>query len=150
AGWMLLQAHRFDEAAKQARRTLELEPNLPEAHACLSRAFLFQRDYRAAIDHLTRAMPQLKSELARPDPERALRRFYRSKPQEAQAAGQLHAHTMAPRYAFLNDPDKPLDARERGYEPRSPMMPLLQAEPAFTSLHKEPRFRALVQKLGIG
>ncbi len=148
AGWMLLQAHRFEEAARQARRTLELEPDLPEAHACLSRAFLFQKDYHAAIDHLTHAMPQLKGELAGPDPEVVLQRFYRSKLQEAERVGNIDTYTMATRYAFLGEAAKALEALERAYDSHNPMMPLLQAEPAFASLHDQPRFRALVQKLG--
>ncbi len=149
AGWMLLQAHRFEEAARQARRTLELEPGLPEAHACLSRSFLFRKDYRAAIEHLTRAMPQLKSELAGPDPEAALKRFYRSRLQEAEKTISTDPYTMATRYTFFGETAKALDALERAYESRSTMMPLLKAEPAFTTLHKEARFRALVEKLGM-
>jgi tetratricopeptide (TPR) repeat protein len=42
AGWVLLQAHHFDEAIRAARRALELEPNLAEANACIARALVLQ------------------------------------------------------------------------------------------------------------
>jgi TolB-like protein/Tfp pilus assembly protein PilF len=38
SAWLLLEAHRFDEAAAQARRTLDLSPGLKPALACLERA----------------------------------------------------------------------------------------------------------------
>jgi TolB-like protein/DNA-binding winged helix-turn-helix (wHTH) protein/Flp pilus assembly protein TadD len=38
AGWVLLQAHHFEEAVRQARRALELQPGLQEATACIERA----------------------------------------------------------------------------------------------------------------
>jgi DNA-binding winged helix-turn-helix (wHTH) protein/TolB-like protein/Tfp pilus assembly protein PilF len=42
AGWVFLQAHRFDEAVRYARRALELEPRLEEARLCIARAELYQ------------------------------------------------------------------------------------------------------------
>ncbi len=38
AGWLLLQAHHFDDAIVQTKRALELEPGLREAEACQARA----------------------------------------------------------------------------------------------------------------
>ena len=42
AGWIFLQARRFDEAVRYARRALELEPRLEEARACIARAQIYQ------------------------------------------------------------------------------------------------------------
>jgi DNA-binding winged helix-turn-helix (wHTH) protein/TolB-like protein len=42
AGWVFLQAHRFDEAVRYARRAVELEPRLEEARLCIARAELYQ------------------------------------------------------------------------------------------------------------
>ena len=38
AGWVLLQAHHFEEAIVRARRALELQPGMKEAGACIARA----------------------------------------------------------------------------------------------------------------
>jgi len=45
AGWLLQQAHRYQEAINQARRARELDPGLEEARACIARAeFLLGRN----------------------------------------------------------------------------------------------------------
>jgi len=44
AGWLMLEAHRFNDAVKQALRALELPPGLKEAQACIERAQLYLRD----------------------------------------------------------------------------------------------------------
>jgi DNA-binding winged helix-turn-helix (wHTH) protein/TolB-like protein/Tfp pilus assembly protein PilF len=38
AGWVLLQAHHFEEAIERATRALQLEPGMKEAEACIARA----------------------------------------------------------------------------------------------------------------
>jgi lipopolysaccharide biosynthesis regulator YciM len=57
AGWLLLQAHRFDEAITQARRAQQLEPGLKEADACIARAMLYQG--RTAVSAADSADPFL-------------------------------------------------------------------------------------------
>ena len=42
AGWVFLQARRYDEAIRHARRALELEPRLEEARLCIARAEIYQ------------------------------------------------------------------------------------------------------------
>jgi DNA-binding winged helix-turn-helix (wHTH) protein/tetratricopeptide (TPR) repeat protein len=42
AGWVFLQARRFEDAVRYARRALELEPGLEEARLCIARAELYQ------------------------------------------------------------------------------------------------------------
>jgi len=42
AGWVFLQARRFDDAVRYARRALELEPRLDEARLCIALAELYQ------------------------------------------------------------------------------------------------------------
>jgi tetratricopeptide (TPR) repeat protein len=50
AGWLLLQAHHFDEAIAQAKRAQELQPGLREADACIARARLYQGQGAAPPD----------------------------------------------------------------------------------------------------
>jgi hypothetical protein len=42
---------------------------------------------------------------------------------------------------------KALDSLDRAYAARSAMMPMLKTEPAFTALHGDARFEALVRKM---
>jgi TolB-like protein/DNA-binding winged helix-turn-helix (wHTH) protein len=136
AGWILLQAHRFDEAIKQARRAQELEPGLAEANACIARSLFYQKKYREAADLLR---------VAGPTPEQALERVHR----ERVEAGKADAFTMATSYVFLGEKSKALDALERAYTERNIRMPLLLTEPSFDPLHAEPRFRDLAGRLAL-
>jgi tetratricopeptide (TPR) repeat protein len=52
-------------------------------------------------------------------------------------------------YGGLGDKDRALDWLEKAYEERSPSLNLLKLSPAFTSLHGDPRFVAMVHSLGM-
>jgi TolB-like protein/DNA-binding winged helix-turn-helix (wHTH) protein/Tfp pilus assembly protein PilF len=140
AGWLFLQAHRFDDAIRQARRARELEPTLAEANACILRSLFYQKKYRDIADTL---------HLAAGDPEATLKRMYRQKLQEEEQAGSSDAFTMAMQYTFLGQNGRALDALDKAYTDRSIMMPLLKSEPAFATLYGESRFQELARELGL-
>ena len=138
AGWLYLQAHRFDEAIRQARRAQELETGLAEANSCILRSLFHQKKYREVMDAL---------HLSGPDPKEVLRHRYRQRLEEDEKAGKHDPFTTATRYAFLGDNAKALDALDEAYTRRNAMMPLLKTEPSLLGLHGESRFQALLQKL---
>jgi TolB-like protein/DNA-binding winged helix-turn-helix (wHTH) protein len=118
AGWVLLQAHHYDEAIAQARRALELEPTMAEAQACIARAqFYGGKSDAQAIE------------------------FYR------RLAGSSDSYQKALAQAVLGHREESLDALEAAFRDRHILMPLIGTEPAFGSLHAEPRFRALLEKM---
>lgn len=121
AGWLLLQAHRFDEAILQAKRAKALEPGLEEANACIARAL----EYQGRAD--TESVSRLRAICERPR--------------------QIEPFTYATACALMGENAKALDALDRAYQAHSSMMPLLATEPAFSKLHREPRFQALAGKL---
>ena len=138
AGWLYLQAHRFDDAIRQARRAQELEPALAEAKSCILRSLFYQKKYREIADAL---------HLPAGDPEESLKRLYGQKLQEEEKAGSTDLFGMATRYTFVGQNAKALDALEKAYAERSIMLPLLKTEPSFAALHSEPRFQELARKL---
>ena len=140
AGWLYLQAHRFDDAIREARRARELEPNLAEANACILRSLFYQRKYREIADAL---------HLPAGDPEESLKRLYSRKLQEDEKAGSTDLFGMAMRYTFVGQNAKALDALDKAYADRNTMLPLLKTEPSFAALHAEPRFQELARKLAL-
>jgi TolB-like protein/DNA-binding winged helix-turn-helix (wHTH) protein len=52
-------------------------------------------------------------------------------------------------YAFLNDKELTLKSLEDSFRDRSPGMVFLQNEPLFKFVHDDPRYKALVKKMGI-
>ena len=136
AGWLLLQAHKFDDAIQQARRALELEPSLAEANSCILRSLFYQKKYRELLERLHAP--------AAGDPEQTLKRMYRER-----LSKTTDAFFEASSLAFLGENAKALDALDRAYAERSPMMPMLNTEPSLAPLHGEPRFQELARKLGL-
>ncbi len=136
AGWLLLQAHHFDDAVRQARRTLQLEPDLGEAKACIARSLFHQKQYRELAEML---------HAPGPNPEEALKTLYRERVRQ----GTANPFTQATYLVFLGETSKALDALDQAYLHRSTMMPLLKAEPSLTPLHNDPRFQALARKLSL-
>jgi TolB-like protein/DNA-binding winged helix-turn-helix (wHTH) protein/Tfp pilus assembly protein PilF len=143
AGWLYLQAHRFDDAIRQARRALELEPGLGEANGCIVRALIDQRKFKQALE----VVPGWRGSAV--NPEEALKQSYRLKVQDAEKSGKADPFSLAMLYAFLGENSKALDSLEQAYARRSTMMPLLKTEPAFAALHAEPRFQELARKLAL-
>jgi TolB-like protein/DNA-binding winged helix-turn-helix (wHTH) protein/tetratricopeptide (TPR) repeat protein len=143
AGWLYLQAHRFEDAIRQARRALELEPGLGEANGCIVRALIDQRKFKQALE----VVPGWRGNAG--NPEEALKQSYRLKVQDAEKSGKADPFSLAMLYAFLGENSKALDSLEQAYARRSTMMPLLKTEPAFAPLHAEPRFQELARKLAL-
>jgi len=64
AGWVFLQARRYDDAVRYATRALQLEPRLEEARLCIARAELYRgrgsieelKKLRASVNPYYRAM----------------------------------------------------------------------------------------------
>ena len=140
AGWLYLQAHRFDDAVRQARRAQELEPTLAEANSCILRSLFYQKKYREIADAL---------HLPPGDPEESLKRMYILKLQEEEKTGSTDLFGMATHYTFVGQNGKALDALEKAYAVRSILLPLLKTEPSFAALHSEPRFQELARKLAL-
>jgi TolB-like protein/DNA-binding winged helix-turn-helix (wHTH) protein len=143
AGWLYLQAHRFDDAIRQARRAQELEPELAEANACIVRALIDQKKFKQALE----AVPGWRG--SNGNPEEALKQSYRLKVQEAEKSGKGEPFSLAMLYAFLGENSKALDSLDQAYVRRSMMLPMLKTEPGFAALHAEPRFQELARKLAL-
>ena len=56
---------------------------------------------------------------------------------------------LAKIYAFLGNKEKALDNLERACETRAFMMAWVKAEPGFDILRSEPRYQAILAKMGL-
>ena len=137
---------RFADAAVQARRTLELEPGLPEAQACLSRSLEYQGKNKEAIEQLLAILPSspVRDEITKLDAKAAVERFHRYR-----LTRPGSSYGIAMEHAALGETAPALDALDHAYQEHSMMLPLLRADPAFAGMHGEARFRELVRKVGL-
>jgi hypothetical protein len=65
------------------------------------------------------------------------------------ASRYLREEDVASVYAMLGDKDEAMKWLERGYAANGAGMVLLRAMPAYRSLYGDPRFEALVRKVGL-
>jgi TolB-like protein/Tfp pilus assembly protein PilF len=117
AGWVFLQARRFDEAVRYARRALDLEPRLEEARLCIARSELYQgKSGPAELEKLR---------------------------------GSANPYYRAMAAAMAGRSDEAMAALTQALLQHSSMMVMMGTEPAFDKLRGDPRFKAMVAKVGL-
>jgi serine/threonine protein kinase/tetratricopeptide (TPR) repeat protein len=154
----LVLAHRFDAALVQARHALEVSPEAELLYGSFLRIYEDKGDYEAALDIREKHLPE---RFGGPRLAAAVRRAYvQSGPKgywqavlaylqgQGQGAGTLDV-ALAYLYTRLDDHARALTNLEHAYSIRSGDMLYLKVEPGFDALHDEPRFQALVRRVGI-
>src|ERR1017187_272462 len=156
-GWRLYAARRYDEAIAQYRKTLELDPNFADAHFGLGWCFVYKGDTAGAIAEFQKAktldsLPYFDGALAyayaragdRAKAEQVLRDLDdRAKQRHLSPALRMLFHFG------LGEKDKALDWLERCYEEQDGYCSGLKVLPIFDPLRTEPRFQALLKKVGL-
>jgi hypothetical protein len=81
--------------------------------------------------------------------ERAAEQWAVSDAFERAHKGYVAPYEIAKDYAFLGDKADTLRFLEQSYREHYPWLILLQTEPMFDFVHPEPRYQALIKKLGL-
>jgi serine/threonine protein kinase/Tfp pilus assembly protein PilF len=150
-GTYLYLARRYDEAIEQLQKTLEMSPDFPKIFAQLGYAYLqkemhkeaveaFKRGgFRAGLAHAYAALGNREEALSilREYKERSLERY-------------VDPFIFAGIYVGLGEIDKAFEALERAYQQRSPLMvDFIYLDPIFDDIRSDPRFTALLKKIGL-
>jgi len=151
-------ARRYDEAIRHWRNTLEFDPNFFRAHWELGRAYEQKGMCAEAIAAFARARTLSQGS---PFVIGALGHSYALCGQKAEAekiATEIVALSrrryvspfdIALIYVGLNDRDQSLELLEKAYQERSTWMVYLNVDPRLERLRSEPRFLALLKKVGL-
>jgi TolB-like protein len=150
-------AHQFDQAAAQYRKTIALNPKLPEPHIGLARAYQQQGKFAEALAELNQAIalskrtPRLVSALghvyaAAGKKEEALR-LLQELEQSGQQAEVLSADS-ALIYLGLDQKDRAFDRLRKAYDERSASLIYLRVDPVYDRVRSDPRFLELLKRVG--
>jgi serine/threonine-protein kinase len=151
-------AGEFDRAISHFRKALELDRNFLWAHPGLGMAYLFMGRTNEAMAEFEAAR-QLASEW--PWGQAALGYAYGASDRSAEAIQVLadleqlskkrYVSPFQKAYVYLGlgKKDTALDWLEKACEERDGNMPLLNVDQAFDPLRNEPRFQALLKKVGL-
>ena len=149
-------AHRYDDAARQLRKTLEIDPTSFYTHYNLGILLQVTGDLSGAIAEYEKAK-QLndnayvstlwavaKAHAGDQDAARRMLSEFDKISQQHEVVGYLRALL----YLSLNKKDEALRWLEQGYEERDGSnISTIKVDPLLDSLHGDPRFEALVQKV---
>ena len=156
-GWRLYEARRYDEALVLARKTLELDSNFAGAHDLLGLCFLWKGDSAGAIAEFQKA----KSLDPQPYYDAALAYAYaragdRAKVDQARrdlddlAKQRYISPGLRMLLHFgLGEKDKALDWLEQCYQEQDGTCWNLKTNPLYDPVRNEPRFQALLKKVGL-
>jgi TolB-like protein/DNA-binding winged helix-turn-helix (wHTH) protein/Flp pilus assembly protein TadD len=147
----------FRRATELLRQTVERDPKHFNAWLCLGLSYVAEGIYDEGVRAMRNAValapgPHTRSSLAY-----ALAKSGRK--EEALGfigeleSGQLaygSAYNIAVVYAGLGDKDRAFEWLNKGYEERSRYMMYLRVDPVMDNLRSDPRFAALLNKVGLG
>ncbi len=157
-GWSFFYARQYDQAIKQCRKTLEMEPDFMNAHLCLAQAYLLEGRGEEATLEL-----QKLATLGGATSEKVsgIRKSYRAEGLKGLWKWQLenrreesrHKYVspalFAEAYAQLGEKDLAYRWLEKAYEERDDALSVLKTWPFWDPLRSDPRFQDLVRRVGL-
>jgi TolB-like protein/Tfp pilus assembly protein PilF len=153
----LLYQRRAADAIGESHRTLELDPAYPRAHLTIGLARLLEGKPEAGLESLRRSSEVSSSlsfraflayGLASVGQEEEARRVLEELLSEGRES-YVRAEFLAAAFGMLGDRDEAFRQLEHALEQRSAGMIYLHLDPLYDSLRDDPRFSALVEKIGL-
>jgi serine/threonine-protein kinase len=157
-GRHLYYARQFDQALATHRKSLEMDQRFPRAHVEIGYVLIQQKQPEGAVKEFQQALALDKDRL---DALAGLGYAYAGagqKPQALQVVEQLDElakqryvspYHFAVIYTALGDRARALDYLEQAADERFNWLVFLKVEPLFDGLRSEPRFSALVHRVGL-
>jgi len=157
-GQLFYYARQYDQAIEALQKTLEIDPNFISAHAFLGSVYLQKSMYEEALAEfqkekkLPRGLPFVENLIGvtyakmgkRDEAQQVLDDIMKRSKHE-----YISPYLLAVIYFSLGENDQGFEWLEKAYEERDPELIYLKIEPAFDSIRSNPRFIALLKKVGL-
>jgi TolB-like protein/Tfp pilus assembly protein PilF len=155
--WILFQAHRYEDAIREAKSALAIQPDNAADLTGLGFALIANNQPAEAIPVLEKAVSLSSSPAAmgilvrayahagrRSDAMRLLAELKRRK-----AAGYIPSGAFVNAYLGLGDNEQAFYWLEQAYEEQSNILQFLKSHPYFEPIRSDPRFVDLVRRVGL-
>ncbi len=156
-GFLLYLARRYDQAIQELHNTLQMDPNFYYAHGRLAQVYeqksMFEEaiaEYKKAIA-LSRGNPAITAMLAHAYAVSNRTGEAQKLLDELKARSKrsyVSPHFIAMIYAGLGEKDQAFEWLQKAYGDRAVDLVYLK-DPAFDSLRSDPRFSALLKRMGL-
>lgn len=152
--WALYYARDYGRAIKQARKTLEMNPDFVTAHLALGISYEQKGKYEEALaafkyKNMERMYPfriaHILTMAGRKDEAAAITDKY----VEAAQKNPLYSHTVATLYAGFEDKDQAIYWLEKAYHLRQDQMLYIKIDPYFDPIRSDPRFQDILRRMGL-
>jgi tetratricopeptide (TPR) repeat protein len=151
--WQLFFQRRYDDAVRQLRETLTMDPSFGAAHSLLGRVLAEQGQYEEALEHLSKAnlpRPTHLAFAAQVEAAAGRRTLAEQHLKEAIALGRngyLSAYHVALVVNALGRPDEAIQWLERSYDQQDFTLVNVYTDPRFADLRRQPRLQALIDRM---
>jgi TolB-like protein/DNA-binding winged helix-turn-helix (wHTH) protein len=156
--WVFILARRYDLAQERAQEMVDLEPNFPWGHFELAQVYEQEgkpedgaREFLRADELLGTEREELEK-LKRAMAKDGAKGYWRRKVEnyrESAKSGYAPPVLTAMACVRIGDKQCTFEWLEKGLEERDDLMVNLKVEPVFDSLREDPRFQAMVRRVGI-
>ena len=154
----LYYARQYEEATKEARKLLEMDESASRAHVELGQILEQQGKFDEAIAELQKAASLSDNSVSaltslghayalagkKGDAQKIIKRL-----EELSREHYVSPYHTAVIYAGLGEREQALAWLERARDERFNWIPFIQVDPLFDNLRSEPKFKNLVQSIGL-
>jgi tetratricopeptide (TPR) repeat protein len=155
-GRLLYYMHRFDEAIKHFQRMVDAEPGFPINHWVLAEAYLGKGLYAEAVEEFAKAAIVAGADPATVEKDKETFRvlgwhsyLQMHTDRLSQSKGYVSPNKLASFYARLGNKDEAFVWLNKAVDERASGIPNLKVDPNFDSLHSDPRFAKVLQRMNL-
>jgi predicted Zn-dependent protease len=156
-GFALVMAHRVDDALHELRQRSQVHPDDSSLRESLAEVYRLKGMEKESVQELEKSLLYAGDKNSADAVHRAYKQgglrgvdeWELQQLQKQAAKGYVSPHKYAALYAELGDKEQTLHFLELAYNDRAPRLIRLQLDPRYDFLHSEPRYRALVKKIGL-
>ncbi len=157
-GWHYLYSRQYDQAITQELKTLEMDPNYARAYLYLAEAYaqkgMFNEAVEAYLKHrmFDGASPEIIVALKAAYTKAGMTGYWQKSLElklEESKSKRVSPYDIAALFARLGEKEQALEMLAKAYAERSQALVGLNLDFAFDNLRAEPRFKGLVQRVGL-
>jgi serine/threonine-protein kinase len=156
-GYVFTYARQYDRAIEQGRKLIEMEPRFHGGYTVMGYAYNGKQMYKEAEEVLQKSIALGGGVMALNIITGSYARMGKvveahqglNKILEVRKQKYVPAYFIAAIYAGLGEADTSFEWLERAYEERNGFLIFLGVEHAFYGLHPDPRFKDLLQRIGL-